>query len=392
MNIKSRLILALLCVVGGIASAEVNQSQLADAVLPAGTNLNWDKTKVVAVNAKRAQVALDGVWRFIPATEGSDVPAKVGWAYLKVPGSWQSPSGRRSDFLAFGGGPQWQLFDGALVTRAWYERQAPIPAEWQGRAISLRFDRVCTDAMVYVNGAQCGKIAWPWGSVDITSAAKPGEMADIRVLVAAIADAEKVGTFWQNALSDTVTFSSARLKTRGLTGSVFLESRGSEARVTDVFVRTSTRKKEVALDVELGGVKQAGQVEFIADMLNENGQVEKSLTAKAAVQVQETQSVTLSWPWDNPRLWDVGQPNVYTLRLTVKGAGVDDQYNQEFGFREFWVEGRKGLACRWGRISGKWVPRPWMPAAIRKIRGAASTMPITEDTWWRSTSLIAPGT
>ena len=35
------------------------------------------------------------------------------------------------------------------------------------------------------------------------------------------------------------------------------------------------------------------------------------------------------------------QPNLYTLRLTATGAGVDDQYNQQFGFREFWVEGRQ---------------------------------------------------
>ena len=56
---------------------------------------------------------------------------------------------------------------------------------------------------------------------------------------------------------------------------------------------------------------------------------------------KEVQTVTLSWPWTNPRLWDVGQPNLYTLRLKVKGAGLDDEYDQEFGFREFWVEGRK---------------------------------------------------
>ncbi|MGE5610772.1 MAG: sugar-binding domain-containing protein [Bacillota bacterium] len=319
----------------------VKSTQLADAVLLPGTRLDWDKAKVVTVNAKRAQVSLDGIWRFIPATEGSDVPAKVGWAYIKVPGSWQNSQGKRSDFLAIGGGPQWDLYDGALVSRAWYERQVSIPAEWQGRAISLRFDRVCTDAIVYVNGTQCGRIAWPWGSVDITSAVKPGQVADVRVLVAAIADAEKVGTFWQNALSNTVSFSSARLKTRGLTGSVFLESRCSEARVTDVFIRTSTRKKNVAVNVELSGVTQAGPIEVVADMLDEKGEVEKSFTAKAAVEAKDTQSVTVSWPWDNPRLWDVGQPNLYTLRLSVKGAGLDDQYNQEFGFREFWVEGRK---------------------------------------------------
>ena len=174
-------------------------TQLADAELPAGVSLNWDKTSIITVNAKRAQVSLDGIWHFIPAAEGTAEPAKVGWAYIKVPGSWQSSRGRSADFVARGGGPQWDLYDGARVARAWYERQVPIPAEWQGRAISLRFDRVCTDAIVYVNGTECGRIAWPWGSVDITSAVTPGQTADVRVLVAAIADAEQVGTFWQNA-------------------------------------------------------------------------------------------------------------------------------------------------------------------------------------------------
>ncbi len=310
-------------------------TQLTDAVLSAGTSLNWDKTSVTTVNAKRAQVSLAGLWRFMPAAEGAAEPAKLGWAYIKVPGNWQ----RTSDFQAVGGGPQWDLYDGALVARAWYQRQAPIPAEWQGRAISLRFDRVCTDAIVYVNGTECGKIAWPWGAVDITTAVTPGKTADIRVLVAAIADAAKVGNFWQNALSATVTYSSAGLKSRGLTGGVYLESRSSEGRVSDVSVRTSTRKKDISLEVELTGVKEAGRVQFVAEMLDEKGAVEKSFTADAAVDAKETQTLALSWSWADPRLWDVGQSNLYTLRLSVKGAGLDDEYSQEFGFREFWIEG-----------------------------------------------------
>lgn len=346
MKIWLCLFLAVLCFVNGVASAQVtpstsNSKQPADAMLPAGTSLDWDKATVVKTNDKRSQISLNGIWRFIPATEGRDVPDKAGWAYIKVPGSWQSTSGRRTAFVALGSGPKWDAYDGTRVARAWYERKVLIPSDWQGRGISLRFDRVSTDAMVYVNDTPCGKIAWPWGEVDITKAVKPGQMATIRVQVAAIADAQKVGTFWQNALSDTVTYSSARLKTRGLTGSVFLESRASEGRVTDVFVRTSTRKKEVALDVELSSIQQAGSVQFIADMLDASGRIEKSFSAETKVTAKETQTVTVSWPWPNPRLWDVGKPNLYTLRLTVKGAGIDDQHNQNFGYREFWAEGRK---------------------------------------------------
>ncbi len=318
----------------------VAPTQWEDAVLPAGVTLDWEKANIETVNPKRAQLSLDGIWRFTPAAEGAADPPKLGWAYIKVPGSWQDRPGRGSALLARAGGPQWDLYDGARVARAWYQRQVPIPAQWQGRAISLRFDRVCTDAIVYVNGTECGRIAWPWGSVDITAAVMPGETADVRVLVAALADAEQVGTFWQNAFS-SVSYTAASLRSRGLTGNVFLESRCSEARVTDVFVRTSTRKKDISLDVELTGVKQAGPVQVVADMLNEKGDVEKSFAANAVVAAQETQTLALSWPWADPRLWDVGQPNLYTLRLRVKGTGLDDEYDQKFGFREFWIEGRQ---------------------------------------------------
>ena len=335
------MILAFLCLCAVTPDTVLGASnELTDAVLPPGVSLNWDKTSVKTLSAKREELSLNGIWRFIPAVEGGAQPPKLGWAYLKVPGSWQSSRGRSSDFVALGGGPQWDPYDGARVARAWYERQAAIPTGWAGRALSLRFERVSTEAIVFVNGKECGKISWPWGSVDITSAVTPGQTAEVRVLVAAIADAEQVGTFWQNAFMN-VSFSAASLKTRGLTGNVFLESRASEARVTDVFVRTSTRKQAVSLDVELSGVTHAGTVHAVAEMLNDKGEIEKSFTAEASAEASQTQTLAFAWPWSNPRLWDVSQPNLYTLRLKMTGAGLDDEFNQKFGFREFWIDGRQ---------------------------------------------------
>ncbi len=267
----------------------------------------------------------------------------MGWNYIKVPGNWQGTGGRdRSSVTSplLGTGLPWTDFNGSKVELAWYERQVPIPANWQGRSLSLRFDRISTDAIVYVNGHECGRVSWPWGSVDITGVVTPGQTANVRVLVIATADSEMVGDFWQNAFIE-VTYRAARLRTRGLIGSVYLESRSSDPHVTDVFVRTSTRKKEVSLDVELTGVKKEGQVSFVAEMLDENGVVEKCFTMNATVDAKDVQQVTISWPWTDPRLWDVEQPNLYTLRLKVSGAGLDDEYDQSFGFREFWVEGRQ---------------------------------------------------
>ena len=394
----------------------VASTNIADAVLPAGTSLNWDKTDVTTVNAKRAQMPLSGIWHFIPAVEGSSEPPKVGWAYIKVPGSWGSGQGgqgrrgggggggRLSAFVAVGGGPQWQMFDGSRVAHAWYERQISIPANWQGRAISLRFDRISTDAIIFVNGKECGRVAWPWGTVDITSAVTPGQTADVRILVAAIADSQEEGHFWQNAFMN-VSYTAASLRSRGITGSVFLEGRASEGHVTDVFVRPSTRKQNISLDVDLASVKEAGNVHFVADMLNEKGEVEKTFTTDVPVAAKDTQTLTLSWPWADPRLWDVGKPNLYTLRLSATGSGLDDQYSQKFGFREFWIEGREfylnGNVVRLRQpcfyngphmdpavgdtFFWKWGPIASTPAGTLPTPVGNSTTRIERVTWWRST-------
>ena len=68
--VSRALTLALVCLwLGGLTVtphlAQAAPSQLADAVLPAGVTLNWDKTNAVTVNASRAKVSLDGIWRFI---------------------------------------------------------------------------------------------------------------------------------------------------------------------------------------------------------------------------------------------------------------------------------------------------------------------------------------
>jgi hypothetical protein len=51
---------------------------LADAVLPAGSALNWDKTRIQTLNAKRSQLSLDCIWRFPPAADSAVQPPTAG--------------------------------------------------------------------------------------------------------------------------------------------------------------------------------------------------------------------------------------------------------------------------------------------------------------------------
>jgi beta-galactosidase len=153
----------------------------------------------------------------------------------------------------------------------------------------------------------------------------------------------------------------------GLIGDVLLKSSPSGGRVEDVFVQPSVRKHQLGLTVEVAGAV-AGLVQWTAKVLDEKGQEEKRFTASTTLTAGDS-TVTLAFPWANPQLWDVGQPYLYTLHLEAAGVGLADDYAQRFGFREFWIDGRKyflngtefrarpGLATNAGRYGREAVER-----------------------------------
>jgi beta-galactosidase len=316
--------------------------------------LQISSDRIQASNSKRSQIYLNGVWQFIPAepanapnvansnsskaTRSQPPPPDAGWGSILVPGDWQRENDDSAPgVVKRGTGKAWENFNGSQLAKAWYQRKIKIPQEWNGRSLFLDIGRVSTDAIVYVNGIECSEINWPYGAADITRVVKPGEEATIAILVAAAADEkEKTVIMGPNEMYKT----EAKLDSRGLIGEVRLLSLPQGPHLSDVFVQTSTRKQQIELEVELKGVDQAGSVQFVAKMLDEKGKVERDFTATANVKAKPTQVLKMVWDWPNPRLWDVNQPNLYTLQLEVRGSGIDDEYNQQFGFREFWIEGR----------------------------------------------------
>jgi beta-galactosidase len=156
-----------------------------------------------------------------------------------------------------------------------------------------------------------------------------------------------------------VTTQAATLESKGLISDVLLESRPRNSFVSDVFVQPSTRKKQVTLDVELTGVAQAAPVKLTARMVR-NGKVEKTFTQTVNAKAAPLQTFKVTWPWADAVLWDLDKPNLYTVKLAVEGAGLRDEYAQEFGFREFWIAGRdmflNGVPIR---LRPQTVPQEW---------------------------------
>jgi beta-galactosidase len=310
-----------------------------DAAQPKELAEQWRSVSAEAVSPTRGRLVVDGWWKFMPATpETQTEPDDGGWGYIRVPGHWASSR----TVLREGRGPawrQWQADGPRSVSAAWYQREVPIPADWDGRAILLEIGRVSTDAVVYVNGKSCGQINWPWGRVDITDAVTPGQPAKVSLFVAATLHQKTLQRMMGDAPGQAFK-EKAKLRTRGITEPVVLHSRPRGPHVSDVFVQPSVRKQQITLDLELTGVSEAGPVKLVAKMLDEQGEAEQTFERTIEAEAKDVQRVSLTWPWEDARLWDEGQPNLYELRLHTQGQGVDDVYATRFGFREFWIEGR----------------------------------------------------
>ncbi len=282
------------------------------------------------ISSRRAAQSLNGAWRFVPA-KGNAAPEK-GWGYIQVPGSWM----RESDLIARGKGANWAGFEPKKLAGAWYERTIEIPAAWQNRAVVLNFARVSTDATIYVNGRRAGTVNWPSGDVEITDFVTPGQSAQLRVFVVATTDQKETLVLMGGAPGQTFT-TKTELPTGGIIGDVTLQSRPRGAWISDVFIQSSFRQKKLTLDVELSGARPEN-VQFTASLENEKGIAEKQFQQTLRA---DGPRLKISFDWPDARLWDLGQPHLYTLKLRARGANLDDEWAGRFGFREFWIDGTK---------------------------------------------------
>ena len=300
---------------------------------------NLTMAAVGAIDNKRDQIYLNGTWQFVPALGNpQNPPVSPSWGSIWVPGDWQQETNQSvPGIITRGSGKEWENFNSKQLLKAWYKKNIDIPRDWTNRRIFIDLARVSTDAVIFVNGINCGQIEWPYGTIEITKAVKPGQNT-LSILVAAVSDEKEKAVIMD---STEIYREKSNLQSRGIIGEVRVFSVPPGPLISDLFVQTSTRKKQIKLDVELKDVAQNGQVELIAQMLDQKGKVEQKFTGTAQVQAKPIQTVQVQWNWPNPRLWDVGKPNLYTLKLEVKGSGINTQYDQPFGFREFWIEGRK---------------------------------------------------
>jgi beta-galactosidase len=332
------LVLGSLCLSGGAFGAEQT-----DAVLPNGVKAVWDQGSAFREKTStRERVCLNGLWRWQPADAVETRVPAGGWGFFKVPGAWPGVSefARKESQRAYPN-PKWAARDLSKVTKAWYQREFTVPADWTGRRMALTVDYLDSLATVYVDGKRIGKLRFPAGELDLTAAVQPGSKHVLSIFVEALPLKATMLAFNDTNMPQEVAGS---VNYRGLCGDVFLVGAPAQARVTNVKVDPSVRHWALTVHADLAGLTPGADYTLQARLLD-GGRLEKTLTSPAFRDADlKDGRFTFTQPWKPEKLWDLNTPqNQYDLELSLldaAGKAVDVFLPVRFGFREFWIEGR----------------------------------------------------
>lgn len=316
-----------------------------DAPLPAGRSLDWGKEPVVASGSHRAEIVLNGLWRFQPAHSKLNPknPLPHGWGYINVPGTWTP--GEAVGLAIAGGGELWNDTPFDKLATAYFHRKVHTPQSWANRRIFLDVEHLSAIAEISVDGKRVGTIRYPDSTLELTGILQPGKEQDLLLRVTCVANMRDI-TISEGSAADQTYRLKERIKGKGLTGDVVLSCRPAEGNFRSVFIQTSVERRELALQLEFSGLKQETERTVSAQIRNPDGTIVKRLPPRVIRLRPDRQgnaTAKVTEPWPNPRLWHPSDPWLYRLDLTISTGDFTETIQETFGFREFKVSGRNYL-------------------------------------------------
>ena len=320
----------------------------------------WSIEATQAQDSPRSRESFNQGWKFIKyfnastdavATdkepEGLQSPSvdDSNWRTLDLPHDW-AIEGPFSDTLENGTGLlPWKGI-------GWYRKHFPINETDKGKRIYIDLDGAMANAEIWLNGKYVG--GWPYGytsfRLDLTPYVNFGKENLIAVRL------------------DTKNWDSRWYPGAGLYRNVWLiKTSMLHISCNGVFCTTPEIKKErgmlsVAAEVE-NHFNEPVPVTIKASVykLDEKGQVSaepvaESVNVTATLPAVGDHSFRLDIPVKEPVLWDIDDPQLYCVKVTVsQGSTVTDVYETNFGFRTLEFTPRDGFKLNGKRIEIKGV-------------------------------------
>ncbi len=219
-----------------------------------------------------------------------------------------------------------------FMNAVWYRRTVTLsPEQVKGRTL-LHFGAVDYEAEVWVNGQSAGTHAGGYASftLEVTRLVHSGE----NTIVVYTRDDNRSGAQPSGKQSTRYeSYGCSYTRTTGIWQTVWLEF------IPDTFIASYKAVPDAANGRVSLSVKLDGYVDGLT--LRAVSSFEGKETGEACARV-ESGHVCLSLSLSETHLWDIAQPNLYDLRLSLeRDGGIVDDVRGYFGLRTVAVKGRK---------------------------------------------------
>ena len=295
----------------------------------------WTATLLLAVvpgyaQAPREHQLFDNAWRFhLGDVSGgqSTALADKDWRAVDLPHDW-SIEGPYSQKNAAG-----TAFLPAGI--AWYRKTFQLPASLRGRKVSIRFDGVYRDSIVWINGVLLGSRPYGYATFeyDLTPHLQLGGAANV---LAVRVD--------HSVLADSRWYPGSGIYRHvwlNVTGPVHIAAWGTYvttpvATETEALVSIETRL--------LNETPGEARATLVTAILNEKAEEVASVKEEQPIDAGADRTFAQQLTVSHPSLWSPDQPRLYTAvsRVYLDGKVVDEQ-RTPFGIRSFYFSADKGL-------------------------------------------------
>jgi len=291
------------------------------------------------VYADRSVEVLTSGWRF---ARGEQVDAAKqatfydsAWETVRVPHDWAIAGPFDESANGYAGKLPWQ-------GQGWYRRSFTLKQADAGKRVYFDFDGVMAFSKVYINGRLAGQ--WDYGyspfRVDATEFVSFGQANTLAVHV----DMAKWGTRWYPGAGIY------RKVILTMCSPTHIAHWGQFITTPTNNPRNAPNTVRVRTTLENHG-HETGHVTIQVALFDPDGTqvaVDERIQNMAA---QETCEVDQAFHLTSPRLWDIGNPNLYSAKTTISQNGkVLDSLTSSFGVRSFEFTANDGFYLNGKRV------------------------------------------
>lgn len=299
-----------------------------------------------SVMAQRTECQLEKGWKFTRLDDAQFARADYNdakWKNVTVPHDWaiygpfSIDNDKQNTAIAQDGQTQAMEHAGRtgglpFVGTGWYRLSFEVPEFKDNKRCTLVFDGAMSHAQVYINGEKA--VYWPYGYntfyVDATPFLKKGAKNELAVRL----ENQNESSRWYPGAGiyrnvHLIVTEDAHVPVWGT--QVVTDEIGSD------YARISQKT-----DLEVPAGKSLKDYTLVTEIKDATGRVvaQNRCSAESA----KAQHYTQQFVVENPQLWTVDTPNLYTSESRIyEGSTLKDTYTTTFGIRQVKLEAGKGF-------------------------------------------------